>query len=82
MDHHVLPEYGSSRERLAAGRTRMRLLAGMGSGVDDELAVLVEDLAAVFAHELASVLVLLDYVLVQIGLTDHPPLAQVALILR
>lgn len=82
MNQQMLPVSGSTGESLAADVTVVRPVAGMSHHVLLQSVILRERLAALLAHEALSALVLQQDVLIQILLSDHAPLADLAFVLR
>lgn len=72
---------GPARESFAADVTVVRPIAGVGHHMLLQPMILREGLAALLAHEALPALVLQQDMLIQILLRDHPPLADLALVL-
>lgn len=70
----------STRERFVAYSAGVRFVAGVDPHVDFQPAVPGEGFPALLANHVLPLLVLPNHVLVQIFLSDHPPLAYLALV--
>lgn len=81
VDEQMLLERSPTRERLVADGAVVWFVAGVNPHVHLQPTVPREGLAALLAHYILAPLVLPEHVLVEVLLTDHPPLAHLALVL-
>lgn len=70
----------STRERFVAYSAGVRFIAGVDPHVDFQSAVPGEGFPALLANHVLPLLVLPNHVFVQVFLSDHPPLAHLALV--
>lgn len=80
MNQQVLFQRCSTRERFVAYSAGVRFVASVDPHVDFQPTVPRERFPALLANHVLPLLVLPDHVLVQIFLSDHPPLAHLALV--